>query len=402
MLRILLLVLISDAYIKVPIKAVPGFQTYNLPNVITLHNNKINTVAVKNYFNLQYCAMIDIGTPPQSLSFVLDTGSSWIWAPSLDCECHESNKFNASNSSSYETTSMPKRLEYGRGIVIGTLSSETFMIDNYIVTSQDFILSTTDFDLESLQSDGLLGLGFRSLSDDYPTIIDNLKTQGQITEAIFSFYLTNNEDSDESTFIIGGSEPERYGKGKMQTIDINALYGYWLIIIENIKINEHELNSRIYGILDTGSSLISGPDDDVTIILNTISDSIKNCEYAYGLLICECSFGNYSNYPDVYFTIANDSFILHPESYLLYDQGYCYVLIESGYANFWIIGQPFFRQFYTVHDMDNYKIYAWSTSDIDRNDSALASSIETASLFAISIAIPIFIYTAWNNRKKNQ
>ena len=76
MLRYILLIFLCDAYIKIPIKAVPGIQTYNLPNTISLHNNEINTVAVQNYLSLQYYAIIDIGTPAQSMSFVLDTGSS--------------------------------------------------------------------------------------------------------------------------------------------------------------------------------------------------------------------------------------------------------------------------------------------------------------------------------------
>ena len=140
MLRHILLILVCNAYIKIPIKATPGIQTYNFPNTISLHNNEINTVAVQNYFSLQYYAIIDIGTPAQSMSFVLDTGSSWIWIPSLECQCHQSDRFDAKSSSSYKNASISKTLEYGQGNVQGTLSSETFKIDSYKVIKQDFIL----------------------------------------------------------------------------------------------------------------------------------------------------------------------------------------------------------------------------------------------------------------------
>ena len=136
-------------------------------------------------------------------------------------------------------------------------------------------------------------------------------------------------------------------------------------------------------IFDTGTSLLLGPEPDATKILNVIEDSADDCIYYSSLLICACTVGDYSEFPDIEFTINNDNFILNPESYLLYDQGYCYVLIGTGDYSFWLLGQPFFRQFYTVHDMDNKKIHAWNA--ISENNSVNNNYIMLLSLLGIMI-----------------
>lgn len=62
-------------------------------------------------------------------------------------------------------------------------------------------------------SDGVIGLGFNELSSGYLTVIETLKLQGLINEAIFSIYLSDNLNEDgslSSNIMIGGYNLEKY------------------------------------------------------------------------------------------------------------------------------------------------------------------------------------------------
>lgn len=99
--------------------------------------------------------------------------------------------YNSSNSSTYKPNGTLFLIAYGDGFQCsGTFCSDTVRLGNLTVTNHIFA-QVNNFSTNKIFSyDGLLGLGFESIAESKsPTFLDNLFTQNQIAQKVFSFYL---------------------------------------------------------------------------------------------------------------------------------------------------------------------------------------------------------------------
>ena len=317
----------------------------------------LSLVDLKNAYNIEYIANIQIGTPPKKMSLDIDTGSTWIRVPSINCNFVKSNKYEYSASSSYYYPNLKYEEIYDNSAITGWVGLDTFKMDNLIVKDQAFVESYEDYILDGSVSDGVLGLGFNRIGT---TFVENLKAQGQINKAIFSIYFNNIDKKNpiKSVLTIGGYDAATYGSGRMVTINVEHRYKFWASNMQGIAIGSNSkkaLSSKIF--FDTGASFLLGPTNEINSIHNIIKKHVQKCSMDAGTLYCPCENGKYSKFPAITFYIQNNAFVINPENYLGDVSGYCAVLISGISYSFWVLGQPFFRAYYTVHDMDNEKIY---------------------------------------------
>jgi len=185
---------------------------------------------------------------------------------------------------------------------------------------------------------------------------DNLVSQNLVGQAVFSTFLSSNRnDTNSSALILGGIDSSYYnGTWSYASFNIlQPLLGYWLIAGTDILVNGKSLDLCWYCslIVDTGTSILTGPTADVTTLINAI-----------GTVNPDCS--NRETLPVISFVIDGKTLTLEPDFYILYGpddsgQNSCQLGIEGldiGLPEFWILGDPWLRKYYTMFDKVNSRV----------------------------------------------
>jgi hypothetical protein len=223
--------------------------------------------------------------------------------------------------------------------------------------------------------DGILGLGFKGLSDDYPTLIDSLKTNGIIKERIFAMYLNRvgtifgpeGYGKKPSNLEIGGYNLAEYSYNNIfaVSVDIDTSPGYWQAELHKIRFGSFKTDFPIV-IFDSGTTLIGIPVDKFSDIAETLSKLGCTLDIYYEIA-CPCYVAS-----TLYFEFYMNSVILEiPTEHLWYNSnGLCYLLASPLSTSFWILGEVFLQNYYTVYDLENKVIrfapvYANLTSTYD-------------------------------------
>ncbi|CAG9995081.1 unnamed protein product [Clonostachys byssicola] len=244
----------------------------------------ITLEALNNLTGGGYYSEFSIGTPPQKVSFLLDTGSSDTWVNSVEADvctnkqlqasigpCHAT--FNPSNSSTYSLVSSDgfdiKYLDSTE--ISGDYFNDTVHIGSVSIKNQQLGLA-----LQSLRPTGIMGLGLSAnvaTRQKYKTIVDNLVDQGFIDRAAFSLYL-NDLESDSGTVLFGAIDQKKF-IGNLTVLPLTSQQAGSQVTSFNVKLLGFDLlnpdgknildlsNFNANTILDSGSTISLLPDKQV-------------------------------------------------------------------------------------------------------------------------------------------
>ncbi|CAJ1401450.1 unnamed protein product [Effrenium voratum] len=140
-------------------------------------------------------ASLTVGTPPQKMTCLLDTGSSDLWLPSKRCtSCQNPHMFHADRSSSFSPSLVDSpqgkrpiavRVSYGTGEIVGYKVQDTVTFGGAEIKNQTFII-VEDAQLPGDRDwDGICGLGWASIAQLGHPLYERLQEMGR--KAIFSF-----------------------------------------------------------------------------------------------------------------------------------------------------------------------------------------------------------------------
>jgi len=201
---------------------------------------------------------------------------------------------------------------------------------------------------------------------------DQIVIQKLLPKNQFSIYLDSVDGSDNSALVLGGIE-DKYYTGTFTTAHFNILqplFGFWLITAEDIKVGPITSGAcwECPMIVDTGSSVISGPPSSVGPLLAKIGNVTSDCS-------------NATLIPQISFKIAGKEFSLGPEFYVLRSKNAttgavtCKLGVQSVDPGIplWILGAPFLRKYYTLYDRSTNTVsFALAVQQAPRHDRLLS------------------------------
>ncbi|XP_015989654.1 pregnancy-associated glycoprotein [Rousettus aegyptiacus] len=321
-------------------------------------NSEATYEPMRNYLDLYYVGNISIGTPPQEFRVIFDTGSADLWVPSIYCSskaCTTHNVFDPRLSSTFRSTRQHIRLVYGSGAMSGFLGYDNVQIGSLVDVSQAFGLSQKESNksFEYGTFDGILGLAYPNIAIQGTTpVFDNLWKQGLIPQNVFAFYLSSNNE-EGSMVLFGGVDPSYY-RGDLKWVPVTQR-GFWQISMDSISMNRKIIacNGGCQAIVDTGTSLLIGPNDFISQILKIINAQPTS----NGESVVDCS--SVDTLPDIIFTISGVKYPVPASAYIQKDNlDICYSNFEGMAvdSDLWILGDVFLRLYFTVFDRANDRI----------------------------------------------
>ncbi|XP_069897753.1 cathepsin E [Dipodomys merriami] len=318
-----------------------------------------------NYLDMEYFGTISIGSPPQNFTVIFDTGSSNLWVPSVYCTspaCKTHPVFRPSQSSTYSQVGTTFSIQYGTGSLTGIIGADQVSVEGLTVAGQQFGESVTEpgQTFVNAEFDGILGLGYPSLAAGGVTpVFDNMMAQNLVDLPIFSVYMSSDpEGGSGSELTFGGYDPSHFS-GSLNWIPVTK-QGYWQIALDGIQVGDSVMfcAEGCQAIVDTGTSLVTGPSHEIKRLQEAIGATPTDGEYAV-----DCD--NLNVMPDVTFIINGATYTLSPTAYTLPDyvdgmqfcgSGFQGLDIQPPSGPLWILGDVFIRQFYAIFDRGNNQV----------------------------------------------
>jgi hypothetical protein len=391
----------AQKVVEYPInKGLPGIRMGKpLPEVVGKMFGKRDTatsVVVNNITGGGYYIDVEVGTPGQKQTMVLDTGSSDAWIVDVDADlCSDRSlqrTYGDSCSLTYDRTqSSTYKMAVRNGFSIQYLdeseASGDYIYDNFKIA--DVTIKGLQIGLADtvVMGTGVLGIGFpanEAAVEEYPNIIDQLADQGLINSRAYSLYL-NDRRSSSGTILFGGIDTDKF-IGDLKVLPIlkgsGSNYTHFAVRMTSITTDNDgttttalQSSSGIAAILDSGTTLSYVPDDisvELVKALNAYTDYVST-----GLTFIDCglltsdltiTFGFGTGSTTATIVVPVTEMILDMlqglERYFPDDLPFddvCLFGIQSAdsfgtLATTALLGDTFLRSAYVVYDLDHKEI----------------------------------------------
>lgn len=326
-----------------------------------------------------YEGEVEIGTPPQKITLLLDTGSSDTWVLTAQTQFSGglfgskkapkgSTLFDPNASSTFRPNNTQFVIQYGIGSASGEWGTDAFRIGGAQLQSLSIALATK----VSSISEGIIGLG-RPQAEvtikqgvSYDNLPQRLKREGLIASAAYSLYM-DDLNAREGTILFGGVDHSRY-TGELAVLPVThpRQLGVQLFGMHGDRRSKNNLLSRAQTcVLDSGTTLTYV---DKETLLNIQGALNSNPSFAINMkYYCDCNITNHMvlDFGGTMISVPSYNFLWPIETIvdpiiasIAFPQNSCYLGIEQVQdgMDFVLMGDNMLRSMYIVYDLDNKQI----------------------------------------------
>lgn len=319
-----------------------------------------------------YSAKLQIGTPAQSFSVIMDTGSSDLWLAGADCSSCEMDPYNTASSSTFQDSDQSVRISYGSGQARGTIGTDTVAMGGFIVKDQTLAIvhALTD-GLKVNNVSGLMGLGFTSIATTKATPFWLSLVQADAwAQPVMGFYITRwlNQPNAQAVefggvFTMGGTNTSLYtGDVDFVSLPAGSAGGFWSIPVVSVGLQGQTIpvsdnSTSVLGAIDTGTTLIGAPSAFVQEFYAAIDGAEPGTGSWEGFYLYPCAtainltmnFGGSRSWP-----VSDDDFLLMHVSTTQCAGGLFEIDTGGSAAGApdWIVGDTFLKNVYSVFRAD--------------------------------------------------
>ncbi|TFY72126.1 hypothetical protein EVG20_g882 [Dentipellis fragilis] len=309
---------------------------------------------VSGTLDLLYYGPISMGTPAQTLTVDIDTGSADLWVP-VNCRNCNGHQFDPARSSTYRNNNQGFAVTYGSGQVSGTLATEVVSIGGLTVESQAFgAVNQESRDFDGQPNDGLIGMAFGTIAQSrHPTFFENLIQARRLATPLFSVHLARNQATGSE--ICFGCYDSSKTAGGITWVPVKSKT-YWSVGMDAVVVNKHAASTNIYAAIDTGTTLIYLPAQLAASVYALIPGAKKANQYGNGFYTYPCM-----SQPVISLSFNGKRFAINPYDFNLgrtssqsMDCVGGILALDNGFAsNLAIIGDEFLKSWYSTYDYAN-------------------------------------------------
>ncbi|APA08785.1 hypothetical protein SS1G_02570 [Sclerotinia sclerotiorum 1980 UF-70] len=380
---LLLLLTLTLAQVRIPITRKTHLPQPALNRRLS-NRASISGSLANDLTQASYVISVKVGTPPQDIDLIVDTGSSDTWLVANTANsctgfglehlnkteilpCITPYNPHASSSMNGNITTDTFVIEYMDGRKSkGSYIADTLTLGNATVQSlQMGLASTTDV------RTGTLGLGYSvnvASNTIYPNVIDELVSQKLISTRAYSLYL-DSADSSTGSILFGAVDTSKFVDQEGKTTNFTSSPQAVLLDSGTSIITlPPELTSVIFkyfnaydGTNSTGNVYLPCP------LLNTSSDLTMN------YLFSSSSVSATIKIPlsELIFPLSNPIYTPWPNVSmpdLPFNDDACTFGIQTGAPDYYFLGDTFLRSAYVVYDLEHNQI-GIAQADFNNNSS---------------------------------
>lgn len=321
-----------------------------------------------------YTAQVEIGTPPQQISLLVDTGSSdtWVFTSSTQRKRGGSGStsiFDSGRSSSFKENGTEFSIQYGKGSCSGSWGTDTLNIGGAVVKHLSIGLASEVSQINT----GLLGIGrpmaestYVHGGDMYLNLPLKMQAEGLINSASYSLAL-NDLNSGSGTILFGGVDRD-YFHGPLMELPIThpshmgvTLNGMYASGVANYNL----MKKPMVTILDSGTSLSYLDGDTLSAYRTAVNSNpsfnlgskyYTDCNVSNSLML---DFGKgHIEVPSYNFLWPVEMFVNKITAAIVFPRNSCYIGLEknSAHEDFLLFGDNILRSMYIVYDVTDERI----------------------------------------------